>query len=299
MLIFRLVNNKKPIFDKFHQLSKKVYHIYAISDSTGRTVEQAAQVVLAQFPNIENEVHLYTEVSTFQEIDDIIKKAHENSGLILHSFIKHEFGNYIWQEGRLHNLEVISLLRPVLNRFSNFLHSTPEEKPGLFSRLNRHYFRRIETTEFAIKHDDGAHTDGLKDAEIVLLGVSRTFKTPLSIYLASKGWLVANVPVILDMPIPQIVYELPPEKVFCLITNPSILSRLRNVRNEYLQGTAPQYASYDYVKKEIKYANMLFNVQPKWAKVRVTAKPIEEIASNIICIYRDCQTKNKQEPKSN
>lgn len=275
-----------------------MYHIYAISDSTGRTVEQAAQVVLAQFPNIEREVHLFTEVSSFEEIDRIIEMAHKNSGLIIHSLIKHEFGNYIWQEGRLHNLEVISLLRPVLNRFANFLNSTPEEKPGLFSRLNRSYFRRIETTEFAIKHDDGANTDGLHDAEIVLLGVSRTFKTPLSIYLASKGWLVGNVPVILDMPIPQIVYDLPPEKIFCLITNPSILSRLRNVRNEYLHGTAPTYASYDYVKKEIKYANMLFNVQPKWEKVRVTAKPIEEIANNIICIYRDCQQK-KTANKSN
>jgi len=268
-----------------------MYHIYAISDSTGRTVEQAAQVVLAQFPNIEREIHLFTDVNSFEEIDRIIEMAHKNSGIIIHSLIKHEFGNYIWQEGRIHNLEVISLLRPVLNRFAHFLNSTPEEKPGLFSRLNRNYFRRIETTEFAIKHDDGANTDGLYDAEIVLLGVSRTFKTPLSIYLASKGWLVANVPVILDMPIPQIVYDLPPEKVFCLITNASILSRLRNVRNEYLQGAAPTYSSYDYVKKEIKYANMLFNVQPNWEKVRVTAKPIEEIANNIICIYRDCQKK--------
>lgn len=219
--------------------------------------------------------------------------AHKNSGLIIHSLIKHELGNYIWQEGRLHNLEVISLLRPVLDSFANFLHSTPEEKPGLFTRLNRDYFRRIETIEFAIKHDDGANTEGLKDAEIVLLGVSRTFKTPLSIYLASRGWLVANVPVILDMPIPKIIYKLPPEKIFCLITNPSVLSRLRNVRNEYLQGAAPTYASYDYVRKEIKYANMLFNVQSKWAKIRVTAKPIEEIANNIISIYRDSK-KNKQ-----
>ena len=270
-----------------------MYHIYALSDSTGRTVDQAARVVLAQFPKIESEVHLFTDVDSFVKIDDVIKLAHDSSGLIIHSFVKHELSEHIWYQSRLHNVEVINLLGPVLNRFSGFFHSTPEEKPGLFSRLNRDYFRRIETTEFALKHDDGAHVEGLVDAEIILLGVSRTFKTPISIYLAFKGWLVANVPIILDMPIPEIVYKLPPERIFCLTTNPSILSRLRNVRNEYLLGTAPKYASYEYVKKEIAYSSMLFNVQSKWTKVRVTAKPIEEIANNIINIYRR-NTKNKE-----
>lgn len=263
-----------------------MYHIYALSDSTGRTVEQAAKVVLAQFPKVYSEVHLYSELDSFKEIDEIIETAQHNKGLIIHSFVKPELSEYIWYEARLIDLEVINLLGPVLNRFSHFLNSSPEEKPGLFSRLNKDYFRRIETTEFAIKHDDGAHLDGLVDAEIVLLGVSRTFKTPLSVYLAYKGWLVANVPIILDMPIPQIVYELPPERVFCLTTNATILSRLRNVRNEYLKGSAPKYASYEYVQKEIRYSNMLCNTQTKWAKVKVTAKPIEEIATNIINIYR-------------
>ncbi len=263
-----------------------MYNIFAISDSTGRTVDQAARVVLAQFPKIESKVHVFNEIDSFEQIDDIIQQAHESKGLLIHSFVKHELSEHIWYEARLHNLEVINLLGPVLNRFSHFFHSTPEEKPGLFSRLNRDYFRRIETAEFALKHDDGAHVEGLVDAEIVLLGVSRTFKTPISIYLAFKGWLVANVPIVLDMPIPDIVYKLPPEKIFCLTTNPSILSRLRNVRNEYLLGTAPQYASYEYVKKEIRYAANLCNPHSKWTKIKVTAKPIEEIANNIINIYR-------------
>jgi len=263
-----------------------MYHIYAASDSTGRTVEQAARAVLAQFPNIESEVHLVHDINTFEKVDDLVKCAHENKGLIIYSFVQHEFSEHIWYESRLHNVEVINLLGPVLNRFGNFLNSTPEEKPGLFNRLNHDYFRRIETTEFALKHDDGAHLEGLVDAEIVLLGVSRTFKTPISIYLAFKGWLVANVPIVLDMPIPDIVYKLPPEKVFCLTTNPSILSKLRNVRNEYLQGTASKYASYEYVQKEIRFATGLFNAQSKWTNIKVTAKPIEEIASNILKIYR-------------
>ncbi len=271
-----------------------MYHIYAISDSTGRTVEQAANVVLAQFPKIPSEVHLFNEVCDFDTIDSIIETAADKKGLIIHSFIKNELSTHISKVARMHDLEVINLLGPVLNRTAHFLNSTPEEKPGLFSRLNKDYFRRIETIEFAIKHDDGAHTDELKNAEIVLLGVSRTFKTPLSVYMASKGWLVANVPIVLDMPLPKIIYELPKKSIFCLTTNPSILSRLRNVRNEYLQGIAQKYASYDYVSKEIKYANMLFSTQPRWSRVKVTAKPIEEIANNIICIYRNnCKKEEK------
>lgn len=271
-----------------------MYHIYAVSDGTGNTVDLAVKVTLVQFSNRDTKVHLKTGIATTEEIDEIIKSASETNGLIIHSFVQHQFSEYIWYEGRIHNIEVINLLGPVLNRFANFLHASPIEEPGLFSRLNKSYFRRIETTDFALKHDDGASIDNLDAAEIVLLGVSRTFKTPLSIYLAYKGWLVANIPVVMGMPLPEIVYEIPPEKVFCLTTNASALSRLRNVRNEYLKGLANSYSSYDHVTKELNYANSLYNSQPNWSIVKVTAKPIEEIASNIIRIFRRKQKENIQ-----
>jgi regulator of PEP synthase PpsR (kinase-PPPase family) len=262
------------------------YHLYAMSDSKGVIVEMVVKVALAQFSEKDVEVHLVSCIKTFDQIDKVILEAIEVKGIIVHSFVKHELSDYIWYEGRLHNLEIVNILGPLLNRFSNYLHSTPAEKPGMFTMLNRDYFRRIETTEFAIKHDDGANADGLINAEIVLLGVSRTFKTPLSIYMAYKGWLVGNVPVVPGIPLPEMVFKLPPERVFCLVTNASTLSRLRNVRNEYLKGQAPKYASYENVKEELKYANRLYSMHPKWAKVQVTAKPIEEIANNIIRIYR-------------
>jgi len=115
------------------------------------------------------------------------------------------------------------------------------------------------------------------------------------VYLAYRGWLVANVPIVYNMPLPQIIYDLPPEKIFCLTTNPSNLSRLRNVRNEYLKGNARSYSSYEYVKKEIQFANKLFSSRPQWSKIRVTAKPIEEIASNIIKVYRRINKSNAVE----
>ncbi len=270
------------------------YHFYAISDSTGRTVEMVVNVALAQFGDKETEVHLRPGITSFAQIDEVISEAVETKGMLVHSFVKHELADYIWYEGRLHNLDVINVLGPLLNRVSNFLSSTPAERPGLFSMLNRDYFRRIETTEFALKHDDGANVEELGEAEIILLGVSRTFKTPLSVYLAYKGWLVANVPIVPGMTLPTILYKLPPERIFCLLTNAASLSRLRSVRNEYLKGLVPDYASFDHVRDEIRYANQLFNSQPKWTKVQVTARPIEEIANNIISLYRKNQAEKKK-----
>lgn len=275
-----------------------VFQIFAVSDSKGVTVEMAARVAAAQFRDSETEVRLFANINSKEEIDQILEEARNCNGLVIHSFVKHELSDYIWYEGRLSNVEVVNLLGPLLNRMSNFLHKIPAEKPGLFTQLNKDYFRRIETTEFAIKHDDGAFTEDLDKAEIILLGVSRTFKTPLSIYLAYKGWFVANIPIVLDMPLPEIIYKLPPERIYCLVTNPTSLSRLRIVRNEYLQGLVPQYASYDHVKKELKYANYLFSAHPEWSTIKVTAKPIEEISSNIIRMYRRQEKDRKNKPQN-
>ncbi len=274
-----------------------MHHIFACSESTGHTVDLAAKVALAQFSNVESEIHLRSEVCCFEAIDEIVGEAKKCKGLIIHSFVKHEFSEHIFYQGRNHNVEVINLLGPILNRFSNFLGRSPAEKPGLFSQLNRGYFRRIETTEYAIKHDDGANVEGLIDAELILLGVSRTFKTPLSIYLAFRGWMVANVPIVLDMPLPKILKEIPPERIICLKTNATALSRLRNVRNRQLQGAAEKYASYDYVKRDVNYANFLYSQNPQWSVARVTARPIEEIARNIISIYRKNKQQTDKSPK--
>jgi regulator of PEP synthase PpsR (kinase-PPPase family) len=280
------------------ETENKKYHIFALSDSKGVTVEMVVKVALAQFTDKEVEFHLRTEVKSLEKIDEAIREAKEYNGMIIHSFVMHEFADYIWYEGRLHNIEVVNLLGSLLNRFSNFLHTSPAERPGMFTQLNKEYFRRIATTEFALRHDDGAHVDELMNAELVLLGVSRTFKTPLCVYLAYKGWMVANIPIVVDIPLPDIVYKLPPERVICLVTNPTALSRLRDARNEYLKGLVPKYAAYDNVKQELRYANHLFSTQPKWATVKVTAKPIEEIANNIIRIFRKKQREYAEKAKS-
>jgi hypothetical protein len=245
----------------------------------------AVKAALAQFEDRDVEISIHPHVGTKETIELLVRKAQSCNALIIHTFVRHELSDYIWERGRFYNVEVINLLGPIINRLSGLLSASPLEEEGLFRKLNKDYFKRIETTEFALKHDDGANPEGLLQAEIVLLGVSRTFKTPLSVYLAFKGWMVANVPIILNVPLPDIVYDLPPERVFCLTTNANALSGLRSVRNQHLQGLADQYASFSYVSKELNYANSLFTLHPEWSIIRVTGKPIEEIATNILSVY--------------
>lgn len=139
--------------------------------------------------------------------------------------------------------------------------------------------------EFAFRHDNGLRTHELDMVEIIILGVSRTFKTPLSFYLAIKGWLVANVPIVLDMEIPEILKDIDPRKVIGLTTYPTRLAQLRQSRHEHLGGATGNYANHAYVVKELRYAHSIYQKHPKWAVVNVTSKAIEEIASEILSIY--------------
>jgi regulator of PEP synthase PpsR (kinase-PPPase family) len=173
---------------------------------------------------------------------------------------------------------------PLIARLTETLSASPSEKPGLFSQLNKSYFRRIETMDFAFRHDDGQRVEDLRKADLVILGVSRTFKTPLSIYLAFKGWFVANVPITLGPDPPAILDRLSPKKVFCLDTNARQLAELRRARNDYLKGAVEGYADPEYVRIELMHARQFYGRHPLWAVVNVTNKPIEEIATEILAV---------------
>jgi regulator of PEP synthase PpsR (kinase-PPPase family) len=138
--------------------------------------------------------------------------------------------------------------------------------------------------EFAFHHDDGQRVNELKKAEIVLLGVSRTFKTPLSIYLAFKGWFVANVPIVMGQETPAVFDKLLASNVFCLDTNARALAELRRARQNYLGGAVGDYDDIEYVRMELMYARNIFSKNPGWAIINVTNKPIEEIASEILTL---------------
>ena len=258
--------------------------IFVVSDGTGRTAEQALHAALVQFPGAMVDIVVRPKVRTKKRAREIVAEAAEAGGFIIHTTVTDAVREAIVNTGREKNVETIDLMGPLIARLTETLAISPSEKPGLFARLNKSYFRRIETMEFAFRHDDGQRIEDLKKAELVLLGVSRTFKTPLSIYLAFKGWFVANVPITLQHDPPALLGKLAPHKVFCLDTNARQLAELRRVRHDYLRGAVAEYADPEFIRIELMHARQYFCAHPRWSVINVTNKPIEEIASEILAI---------------
>ncbi len=258
--------------------------IYVISDGTGRTAQQAVKAALTQFKGSNPEIKRYGNILDVQQVIWIVTHAKAEKAIIIHTLVTDKLREELVRLARIHHVENIDLMGPLLHRLSDQLSANPSEEPGIYRMLSDSYFRKIETMQFAFKHDDGKRIDNIGQAEIILLGVSRTFKTPLSIYLAFRGWYVANVPIILDFPIPDEVLQISGEKVYCLTTYPSRLTQLRRAREERLGGNTGNYADPVNVRKEINYANRIFDSHPSWQKINVTSKSIEEIAAEIIAL---------------
>jgi len=267
-----------------------LHKVFVVSDGTGGTAERALQAALTQFQDLDLDIEIRSSVRSPEQVEQIVREASQTGAFIVHTLVSNEMRQFMLHQGRIFNIETIDLMGPLLSRLSQQFTVTPAQKPGLFRQLNEDYFRRIESMEFALRHDDGLRIDEIDKAEIVLVGVSRTFKTPLSIFLAFKQWYVANVPIVLDIEPPPILSEIDQHKIFALTMDSRRLANLRQARHEYLGGASGQYADLDYVRREIIFALKYFEKHPHWPVVNVTGKPIEEISAEIIALAR--QTKN-------
>ncbi len=265
----------------FQTMSK----VYVVSDGSGRTAEQTLMAALTQFPDSAVEVVLKAGIRNEIEIEDIIMDVAEAKGFIVHTLVAENLREVMHRLSRIHNVDAIDLMGPLLSRLSHYFANSPKGEPGLFFNLNQEYFKRIDAMQFAFTHDDGLRDYDYDKAEIILVGVSRTFKTPLSIYLAFKGWFVANYPIVLGSDLPENLRRFEHGKVFGLMTEPNDLCSLRTVRQQYFGGFSSDYVSLNQVKKELNYA-MKFFCTYEWPIIRVTNKPIEEIASEILTIKR-------------
>jgi regulator of PEP synthase PpsR (kinase-PPPase family) len=262
-----------------------MYKIFVISDGTGRTAEQALGAAMVQFPNTEVEIIIKKEIRSEEQIEEIMPEIVEQKGIIVHTLVSEQLREQMVRISRIHNIDAIDIMGPLLSRLSHHLSNSPTGEPGLYFHLNQEYFKRIDSMQFAFNHDDGQRTYDYDRAEIVLLGVSRTFKTPLSIYLAFKGWLVANYPIVPGVELPEILEKLATGRVFGLMTRPHELAALRSVRVQYLGGHTTGYASVENARQELDHSMRLFK-KFQIPVIEVTNKPIEEIASEIICIKK-------------
>jgi hypothetical protein len=260
-----------------------MYKIFIVSDGTGRTANQLVKAALTQFPETESEIILHPVVRDKNKIKEIISEAENCNAIIAHTIVDNELKNYLVAGCNLVNIPLVDLIGPLINKISDIFSEEPSQDQGLYYQTNQEYFQRIDAVQYAFKHDDGARIEEIDKAEIILLGVSRTFKTPLSIYLAYNGFFVANIPIIKGIQLPDL-NNIDPSKIFCLTTIPNELSVLRATRSEAFGGYIKEYSDIEAVTEELLFANRYFSLHPEWRIINVTNKPIEEIASEILKI---------------
>lgn len=224
-----------------------------------------------------------------QAVRTAYRAARAARGAMVHALLSPELRRTAQFVGRHLNVPTVDLMGPVIVRLTDLLELQPSDNPDLFSSLDEEYFRRIEAIEFAVGHDDGLRPYELGKAELVLVGVSRTSKTPLSMYLATHGWLVANVPLVVGTEPPDELFEIDPHKVFALTIRPERLALLRQVRLTRLgMAGPPSYADLTYVRDDVHHAQEIFR-RGGWAILDVTSKAIEESANEILQMRSESQ----------
>ncbi len=260
--------------------------IFVISDATGETAERMARSALVQFQDAPANIIRHGQVRTPEQVQQIVREAAGGNSLIIHTLVSDDLRHLMLAESRVHGVDAMDLMGPVLDRLATHLGLTPIEKPGLFKQLTEAKSREIEAVEFAFRHDDGQHPEDLGDAEIVLVGVSRTMKTPTTLYLAYRRWFAANVPIILEIQPPKELFALPPERVFCLDMHPNRLLELRRVRAELSKIPEEPYASSMQVRRELAHAQELSR-NHSWRLIDVTGKSPEEAAREILVLLKE------------
>jgi len=259
-------------------------HVFVVSDATGRTAELVVRAALVQFQGAEVQLTLRSHVRSAEAVRRVVDEASLAGGLIVHTVVSAALRNAILTEGRSRGVPTIDLLGPLLLRLEDLLRLQPMAKPGLFREMDQEYRRRFEVFEYAVKHDDGQDPRGLAQADVVLVGVSRTSKTPLSVFLAGRGLRVANVPVVHRLALPEELFRVDPRKIVALTIKPDRLLELRRARLQQME-TPPKfpYADPRQVWAELEYAQRLFG-QGGWPVVDVTDKSIEEVAAELLVL---------------
>ncbi len=254
------------------------------SDGTGRTAEMVVRAALVQFQGADVQLHVRPLVRTSVAVHEAVQEAGKLRGLIVHTLVSPALRNLMLTEGRARGVPTIDLLGPLLLRLEDLLRLQPMAKPGLFREMDQEYRRRFEAVEFAVKHDDGQDPRGLLHAELVLVGVSRTSKTPLSVFLAGRGLRVANVPIVHNLPLPPELARANPRRVVGLTIKAERLLELRRARLQQME-TPPKfpYADPRQIWAELDYARAQCE-QAGWPMVDVTDKSIEEIAAEILIL---------------
>tara|TARA_X000001036_G_scaffold12956_1_gene11130 strand:- start:3470 stop:4291 length:822 start_codon:yes stop_codon:yes gene_type:complete len=263
------------------------YNVYLVSDSTGETLDRIFLSLKSQFANFEYKKKEFAFVRTEHQIDKIIKECSKlQNAIILYTIVETKLAKYISQASDKNGVSCFGVLGNLILSFSKLLNQKAIHKPSAQHVLDDEYYRRIEAIQFTMNHDDGKKLDDIVNADIVLLGVSRTNKTPTSIYLANRGYKTINIPLVLDQKIPD---DLKSQNnkicVIGLVADPERLADIRRNRVAIMkEDNIKEYTDLNFIKDEVNKSKKLFN-KYKWPIIDVTRRSVEETAASILKIF--------------
>src|SRR6202142_2152131 len=265
------------------------FHLHLVSDATGETLITVARAAAAQYANVSPVEHLYPMVRSKKQLDHVLAEVTESPGLVLYTLLEEDLIEALEEKCRELGLPCMSILGPVLRLFQSYLGAETIHRVGAQHVLNAEYFQRIDALNYTMFHDDGQNVEGLEEADVVLVGVSRTSKTPTSIYLANRGVKTANVPLVPGIPLPHQLETLAKPLVVSLHATPERLIQAR--RNRLLSmgdRDNDTYIDRQSVTDEVAYARRLC-AKFDWAQLDVTRRSIEETAAAIMKLFTDRQ----------
>ncbi|HOV80102.1 MAG TPA: pyruvate, water dikinase regulatory protein [Bacillota bacterium] len=259
--------------------------IYIVSDSIGETAELVARAAASQFNHGGVEIRRIPYVSDPEEIPEIVEEASAFNSIIAYTVVVAELKERIVREAAKYGIPTVDIMTPMIDALSTVIDRPPRMEPGLVRRMDEEYFRKVEAIEFAVKYDDGKDSRGILRADIVVIGVSRTSKTPLCMYLAHKGIKTANVPLVPEVSPPEEIFALPPHRLIGLIIQPRQLNEIRRERLKTLGlASNADYATMERILKELEYAEKIMK-KAGCSIIDVTNKAVEETASRVLEIY--------------
>ncbi len=260
------------------------FFVYILSDGTGETASTMVRAALVQYGEKDIQIVRSKNIRTEDQIRSLMEDVFNRKGMVVYTMVSPYMRKVVFESATEKGIPVVDLMGPLLNSMDSFFGvENSEHEAGLLRAVDERYFKRIEAIEYTVKHDDGKTTSDLEQADIVLVGISRTSKTPLSIFLSHKGWKVANVPLVLNSPIPEELYKIDQRRVVGLTIDPDSLTRIRKRRLEkFGQDPGGEYATLDHIQKELEYSKEVFKKNRRWPVFNVTDRALEETAAEII-----------------
>jgi [pyruvate, water dikinase]-phosphate phosphotransferase / [pyruvate, water dikinase] kinase len=259
--------------------------LLVVSDGGGTTAEAAVEAAMAQFPDVSFTILRRPGVRSREQVLRVVHEAAVSRGIVVHTIVIQEIRRLLVSECRLRLLPHFDLIGPLIGHITQEVGQLPILQPGVARAIDIDYFQRIDAIQFTVQHDDGQNTDGLDEADIVLVGVSRCSKTPLSIYLSMRGWKVANIPIVLGIEPPTKLDDIDQTKIVALWIDLDHLIEIRRNRLESLdQVSDGDYANPEQVRAELDYCRKIVRRGYPWPMVNITGKSIEESAKEVVAV---------------